>query len=319
MSIFYMRNPAAVAIARGEAFYFLRQNQGPLQISPTDVETLADRLQALVMPVSAEALKELLDEETSALFIKGGILISGTEEELLSLLPATRKPQRPCKHLVFAVTGAVASMHAASIVFDLFHTFANRMDVVLTEAAQHFVNPEVFSFLGIQTWTNAFVPKGEINVPHVHLANAAELIVVWPASAHTLCKLAQGACDDLLSLTVCATKAPVILIPAMNHAMWTNPAVVRNVRQLRADGLYVIEPGIGIAVSKKREAIPEYGNPGLAGMTVASILGCVLEIHKKADSKFYRRPLEAVRAAPAGRRRKPTKPNNHETKERNTS
>ena len=108
MSIFYMRNPAAVAIARGEAFYFLRQNQGPLQISPTDVETLADRLQALVMPVSAEALKELLDEETSALFIKGGILISGTEEELLSLLPATRKPQRPCKHLVFAVTGAVA-------------------------------------------------------------------------------------------------------------------------------------------------------------------------------------------------------------------
>jgi phosphopantothenoylcysteine decarboxylase/phosphopantothenate--cysteine ligase len=281
MSTFYMRNPEVAAIARGEAFYFLRKNQGPLEISPTNVQALSETLQALAMPLSEEALDGLLDEDTKTLFVEGKLLLSGTKEELLARLLGDQKSERPCGHLVFAVTGAVASMHTASIVFELFHTFAKRIDVIFTEAAQHFVNPEIFSFLGIQTWTDAFTPKGDINVPHIYLANTADLIVVLPASAHTLYKLAHGACNDLLSLTICATKAPVVLVPAMNHAMWNNPAVARNVKQLREDGLYVVEPSVGVEVARKQEVVPEYGSSGLVGFNLTSILSSILELRTK--------------------------------------
>ena len=87
------------------------------------------------------------------------------------------------------------------------------------------------------------------DVWHVHLASRAEIIAVIPASAHALQRLATGACSDLLSLTVAATKAPVVLFPAMNANMWRHRAIARNVAQLRADGCYVVEPGPGFEVS----------------------------------------------------------------------
>ena len=79
-------------------------------------------------------------------------------------------------------------------------------------------------------------------VPHIALAKNADLVAVMPATAGSISRLATGACSDLLSLVAIATTAPVVVAPTMNTAMWDNPAVRRNVDQLRADGVYVVEP-----------------------------------------------------------------------------
>jgi len=98
------------------------------------------------------------------------------------------------------------------------------------------------------------------------------MMVIMPASAHTLDKLARGACSDLLSATASAMRGPVVLVPAMNDLMWTNPGVARNVAQLRADGYYVVSPGNGIEVASGAEedgAIAVTSDIGLGGGGIA--------------------------------------------------
>ena len=80
---------------------------------------------------------------------------------------------------------------------------------------------------------------------HISLAAAADLVVVAPATAHIIAKMAHGIADDLLSSTLLATKAPVVVAPAMNDGMWTNPATQANVAALVARGVRVVQPGTG--------------------------------------------------------------------------
>lgn len=279
MANFYVRNPRFACVARSEAYFFIEQGRVVCQIEPVDVESLSLLLREISLPASQETVDALLDAETLQLLLENRVLLSGSEEELSRLLPQQREATLPCKRLVFGVTGAVASLHVPSLLFGLYHSFAEKIDVIFTESAHHFVQPEVLSFLDITPWSHPFTPRGEIRVPHIHLATSAELIVVFPASAHTLHKLAHGACSDLLSLTISATKAPVVLIPAMNEAMWTNPAVERNVRQLRQDGSYVVEPALGVEVAKGRQSYRDYGNAGVAG-SIEALLGAILARHK---------------------------------------
>lgn len=91
-------------------------------------------------------------------------------------------------------------------------------------------------------------------VPHAELADNADAVLVAPCSASTLHKLASGACSDLVSLVVAATKAPVIVAPSTNANMWAHPPVQRNVAQLRADGVWIVEPWRGTRVSKRGES-----------------------------------------------------------------
>src|SRR3989442_15074440 len=95
----------------------------------------------------------------------------------------------------------------------------------------------------------------------MHLAKRAELVLVLPATARTLFRLAHGVCDDLLSLVVCATEAPVVVVPSMNPVMWRNPAVQRNVDLLRRGGRFIVEPGPGWEVAGGKRAAGRAG-PG---------------------------------------------------------
>ena len=265
MSNFYLRNPQISCVARKDTYLFLQGGSVVCEIEQADVDGLSEILQELSLPTSAAKTTELLEVEALSVLLENRILLTGTEEALAAYLPPAQPSELPCPRLVFGVTGAVASMHTASLLFELYHSFAEKIDVICTEAAHHFTQPEVLSYLGLEVWSDAFQPKGEINVPHIHLATSASLIVVFPASAHTLYKLAHGACSDLLSLTISATRAPVVLIPAMNDAMWSQPAIKRNVQQLRRDGFYVVEPTLGVEVAKRRGGYRDYGNAGVAG------------------------------------------------------
>lgn len=280
MDTYYMRNPAFVMVSRSDSYYVLRGGETPFTIARADVEALSRLMQAAASPLSEEQVNELLDKETKASLIEQKILLRAPESVLRKLLP-TRNAVKPCKHLVLGLSGAISSVQVVPLLLELVEQFSEKVDVILTDSVQRFVNPNVFPFLGIRAWTDAFAPREEINAPHIYLAQAAEMVVVLPASAHTLHKISQGACSDLLSLTIAATQAPVLLVPAMNRAMWSNPAIRRSLGQLRKDGFYVVEPGLGREISQSGDETLEYGVAGLGRFGLVQLLEGIMSLHKQ--------------------------------------
>src|SRR6476469_7043848 len=117
---------------------------------------------------------------------------------------------------------------------------------VLTAAAQEFITPLAAGALsGERVFTDLFDPATEFDVGHIRLAREADLIVVAPATADLLAKMAGGHADDLATCVLMATDKPVLVAPAMNPRMWLNPATRRNVAQLAADGLTFVGPNHG--------------------------------------------------------------------------
>jgi phosphopantothenoylcysteine decarboxylase/phosphopantothenate--cysteine ligase len=159
--------------------------------------------------------------------------------------------------------------------------FAKTVHVVLTQAALRFLPLRVVKYYGFTAWTDMFEPRGEVNVPHIHLASTASMVAVIPASAHTIHRLATGECSDLLSLIVAATKAPVVVAPAMNPAMLRCPAVDRNVTQLQEDGIYVVEPGFGWEVSEREINCKSVGGIGVKAHNVVPVLQSILLASKR--------------------------------------
>jgi phosphopantothenoylcysteine decarboxylase/phosphopantothenate--cysteine ligase len=120
------------------------------------------------------------------------------------------------------------------------------VDAVLTEAGTRFVGPATFQALtGKPAWTDLWDARMPDNMAHIDLSRGADAIVVAPASANFLARLAHGLADDLLSTLCLARDCPLIVAPAMNRQMWENPATQRNVKQLVADGVIVLGPDSG--------------------------------------------------------------------------
>lgn len=147
------------------------------------------------------------------------------------------------RRVLLAVSGGVAAYKSAYLARRLVESNAD-VRVVITESAREFVGAQTFAAItGSQPYTELF---GQDSVsPHTELARWAELVVVAPATAATLSRLANGLSEDLLSSTLIATEAPVLLAPAMHTEMWQHPATQRNVETLRADGHHFIGPESG--------------------------------------------------------------------------
>jgi phosphopantothenoylcysteine decarboxylase/phosphopantothenate--cysteine ligase len=155
--------------------------------------------------------------------------------------------------ILVGVTGGVAAYKAAELVRALQQ---NKFDVrvAMTRAAQEFVQPLTFSSLtGHKVITTMWSEEGKLAtglddegaIEHISEAQAAVAIVIAPATAHILAKMAHGLADDFLSTTLLATTAPVIVAPAMNVNMWNHPATRANVELLKSRGVTVVEPGSG--------------------------------------------------------------------------
>ncbi|EMG27381.1 phosphopantothenoylcysteine decarboxylase/phosphopantothenate--cysteine ligase [Listeria fleischmannii subsp. fleischmannii LU2006-1] len=120
------------------------------------------------------------------------------------------------------------------------------MKVMMTEHATEFVPPLSFQVLSRNdVYTNTFDEKNSKVVAHIDLADWADLVIVAPATANIIAKMANGQADDMVTTTLLATEAPVWVAPAMNVHMINHPAVVRNINQLYADGVRFIEPEEG--------------------------------------------------------------------------
>ena len=148
------------------------------------------------------------------------------------------------KHIVVAVTGGIAAYKAATVVRDLMKAGWD-VRVMMTAQATKFVTPLTFATLTGHAVATTLGPADQPLV-HVELARWADAMVVVPATANVLSKAAWGIADDLVTTTLCAAACPRLFIPAMNDQMYANPAVQRNVTQLRADGARVMEPATGL-------------------------------------------------------------------------
>ncbi len=151
-------------------------------------------------------------------------------------------PTAPRPRYVLGVTGGIAAYKSAELTRLLVKDGAG-VDVVMTAAAQHFVTATTFQALSGRA--DLWATGADNAMGHIGVSRGAAAIVVAPASADFLAKLAHGHADDLLSTLCLARDCPLLVAPAMNVEMWRNPATQRNVAQLRADGVAILGPGSG--------------------------------------------------------------------------
>ena len=174
------------------------------------------------------------------------------------------------KTVVLGVTGSIAAYKAAELASQLTQAGA-KVEVIMTEAAIEFIAPLTFrNITGRPVVTEMFELASEYSVEHVALAQAADVVVIAPATANIIAKIAAGIADDMLCCTVLATKAPVILAPAMHAAMYENSVTQDNLAKLKARGFTVIGPAYGRLAS---------GGVGLGRLVdVNEILGTICQV-----------------------------------------
>ena len=149
------------------------------------------------------------------------------------------------RRILLGVTGGVAAYKAAELTRLLVKARID-VQVAMTEAACGFVAPATFQALsGKPVLTDLWDPRIPNRMAHIELSRQADAILIAPASADFIAKIAQGTADDLLSTTVAARNCPLLVAPAMNREMWANPANQRNIDKLKADGVILVGPDAG--------------------------------------------------------------------------
>lgn len=173
--------------------------------------------------------------------------------------PPARRDATVAAPILLIISGGIAAYKA----LDLIRRLAERghaVRAVMTRAAQEFVTPlSVGALTGGRVFSELFDRTEEQDIGHIRLAREAALIVVAPATADLMAKMATGQADDLASAVLLAARVPVLLAPAMNPAMWAQPATQRNVATLKRDGIHFVGPASG--------EMAEKGEAGIGRMT----------------------------------------------------
>jgi len=155
------------------------------------------------------------------------------------------------KTIILGITGSIAAYKAAMLASKLTQAGA-KVEVVMTEPATKFITPLTLrSITGRAVVTDMFDLASQHSIEHIALGEAADLVVIAPATASIIAKMAFGIADDMVTLTVLATKAPVILAPAMDVNMYENPVTQENLAKLKARGFIIVDPAYGRLASGK--------------------------------------------------------------------
>lgn len=177
------------------------------------------------------------------------------------------------KNIVIGITGGIACYKVCEIISYLVREGAN-IDVIMTKNATEFISPLTIETLSRnKVVTDMFEKKEHIEVEHISLARKADLILVVPATANIIGKVANGIADDMLSTTIMATNSKVIFAPAMNNEMYNNKIVQENIKKLKNYGYEFINPIEGnlacgykaIGKLAKKQTIIDYVNKTLNG------------------------------------------------------
>ena len=195
----------------------------------------------------------------------------------------------PTKHILLGISGGIAAYKSCELV-RLLRKQGHTVNVAMSCAAAGFVSPQTFQALsGHTVWTDDTADSAD-GMAHIHLSREADVFLITPASANTLAKIAHGMADNLLSTLAAARACPLAVAPAMNVEMWRNPANLRNIAQLQADGITVFGPANGsqacsetgegrmLEAAELAELLPDLWTPKLlAGKRVLLTAGATFE------------------------------------------
>ena len=203
----------------------------------------------------------------------------------------------PDKRILLGVTGGIAAYKSAELT-RLLVKAGHSVEVVMTEAATHFITPLTFQALsGNPVYTDPWDARPGHAMAHIDLSRRADLFLIAPATANCLFQLAHGACNDLLSTLAAARTCPLAVAPAMNLQMWENPANQRNLAQLRADGVLCFGPASGFQacgeIGNGRMLEPEEIVEQLEGVFTAKLLAGKRVLLTAGPTL---EPIDAVRA-----------------------
>lgn len=173
------------------------------------------------------------------------------------------------KTIVLGVTGGIAAYWAAEIICALKNREAD-VHVIMTNNATKFITPLTLQTLSKnKVVTDMFELPVNLDIGHITYAKRADLILVAPATANFIGKIANGIADDMLSTTIMAASAPIIICPAMNDKMWANPIVKENIKKLKKQGYNFVDP--------------EYGKMACSGMGIGRLTDIDLIINKLVE------------------------------------
>ncbi len=306
---YYLRNPDWVTVTSGDGVAFIGPEDEKLYHRTASATRWSHLMQKLANPAAGASVLEgsgggVSDGDLGFLdaLVEGGAILEDREMRALEvrrdrvfsantgfhMVPS----DTALRHLVVACTGSiVAGLVAPTILSLCYSGFQTDLDIVLTESALSFVSRDLFESYGIRTWVDAFEKRDGTYVPHVHLGRSADCILVLPASANSLHRLAVGACTDLLSMIVTATTAPVVVAPVMNNVMLNNRAVQRNLDTLRGDGIFVIEPTLIFgAADLAAKGQPMYGGHGTLWSGPLSLMRTLSQVRRWHEERPHDGP-----------------------------
>lgn len=159
------------------------------------------------------------------------------------------------KKILVGISGSIGAVEIHSYLTEIQNTFNCSINLIMTESAKKIVNPDSLKyFIDGHLFENMFDYNSDYKIPHVHLPNWADILIILPATANIIGKIANGIADDLLSTAAMAAACPVIIVPNTNEHMYNRLAVQRNIKSLKEDGYIFIEPeGEGVQLSTKKK------------------------------------------------------------------
>lgn len=193
------------------------------------------------------------------------------------------------KRILLIIGGGIAAYKCLDLVRRLRET-GTTVRAIMTKAATQFITPlSVGALTGDRVFTDLFDLNDEHEIGHIRLSREADLLIVAPATADLIAKMAGGHADDLASSVLLATDKPVLIAPAMNPRMWLHPATQRNVAQLRADGIRIVGPNTGEMAERDEKG------PGRLA-EVPEIIAAASDILTNSDTpsiaQLHARPLQ---------------------------
>jgi 3-polyprenyl-4-hydroxybenzoate decarboxylase len=233
----------------------------------TRTEFLAHMAHRADIPKTDELLK--LEDDLLALLTEIRILIEFTEAPPSRTLSAEVR-------LVLGVTGAVAAIEVPTLVRLLLERGYD-LRIVMTRAARRFVRIEALEALTHRkVYRGLWDHDADCPIPHINLAQWASAVLIYPATATTVSRIARGDCSDLVATVALATAGPVLLVPSMNARMYTSLPVRRNLEQLRADGFILVEPALGIELADQPDHRTMVAGPAPPPRAMVDVLELVL-------------------------------------------
>ena len=211
--------------------------------------SMEDEVRVILRQAAEEAGREALD------------LINPPNPPAQPVTQQVRTAAAAQKRVLLIIGGGIAAYKSLDLIRRLQDRGA-RVRCILTAAAAHFVTPLAAGALaGERAYTDLFDPQSEFDVGHIRMARETDLIVVAPATADLIAKMASGQADDLATAVLLATDKPILLAPAMNPHMWAAKATQRNLAQLRADGVQFIGPNAGEMAERGEAGIGRMAEP----------------------------------------------------------